>query len=125
MHEMMKLEDIDAVSVLTESGNHARNTIDLAQYGVDILVEKPMALKLEDADKMIRECNLNGSKLFVIKQNRFNVPVIKLREALEAERFGKLIMGTVRLDGVDHKVIMIKIHGEEPGQWMGRFNKSS
>ncbi len=97
MHEMMKLEDIDAVSVLTESGNHARNTIDLAQYGVDILVEKPMALKLEDADKMIRECNLNGSKLFVIKQNRFNVPVIKLREALEAERFGKLIMGTVRV----------------------------
>ena len=80
---------------------------------------------MEDADKMIRECNLNGSKLFVIKQNRFNVPVIKLREALEAERFGKLIMGTVRLDGVDHKVIMIKIHGEEPGQWMGRFNKSS
>lgn len=97
MHEMMKNEDIDAVSVLTESGNHAKNTIELAQYGVDIIVEKPMALKLEDADEMIKQCNINGCKLFVVKQNRFNVPVVKLRQALEGGRFGNLIMGTVRV----------------------------
>jgi predicted dehydrogenase len=36
-------------------------------------------------------------KLFVVKQNRFNVPVVKLREALEAGRFGKLVLGTVRV----------------------------
>ena len=97
MHEMMKLEDIDAVSVLTESGNHAKNTIDLAKYKVDILVEKPMALKLEDADAMIKKCHENGSRLFVIKQNRFNVPVVQMRSALEKGRFGKLILGTVRV----------------------------
>lgn len=97
MHEMMSSENIDAVVVLTESGNHARNVADLARYGKHIIVEKPMALTLDDADAMIRACDEAGVKLFVVKQNRFNVPVVKLREALEQGRFGKLVLGTVRV----------------------------
>lgn len=97
MHEMMSEADIDAVVILTESGNHAKHAIELAQYGKHIIVEKPMALTLEDADAMIKACDLAGVKLFVIKQNRFNVPVVKLREALVAGRFGKLVLGTVRV----------------------------
>jgi predicted dehydrogenase len=46
---------------------------------------------------MIKACDNAGAKLFVIKQNRFNVPVLKLREALEQGRFGKLVLGTVRV----------------------------
>jgi predicted dehydrogenase len=56
-----------------------------------------MALTLDDADEMIRSCDQHGVRLFVVKQNRFNVPVLKLREALEAGRFGKLTLGTVRV----------------------------
>lgn len=56
-----------------------------------------MALTLEDADKMIEACDRNGIRLFVVKQNRYNLPVQKLREALEAGRFGKLVMGSVRV----------------------------
>lgn len=97
MHEMMKGEVIDVVVVLTESGNHANNVVDLAQYGKHIVVEKPMALTLDDADAMIHACDKTGSKLFVVKQNRFNVPVVKLREAIEQGRFGKLVLGTVRV----------------------------
>lgn len=97
MHEMAREAEIDAFVVLTESGNHARNVIDLAPYGKHIVVEKPMALTLDDADRMIAACDKAGVKLFVVKQNRFNVPVVKLREALEAGRFGKLVMGTVRV----------------------------
>lgn len=96
-HEMMTREDIDVVSVLTESGNHAKHVVSLAGYGKHIVVEKPMALSLDDADSMIKACDNNGCRLFVVKQNRFNVPVIKLREALEAGRFGKLVLGTVRV----------------------------
>ncbi len=96
-HEMMDSENIDVVVILTESGVHASNTIDLAKYGVDIVVEKPMALTLTDADAMIEACDRNNVKLFVVKQNRFNVPVVQLRNALESGRFGKLIMGTVRV----------------------------
>src|SRR5690606_31720439 len=66
-------------------------------YGKHIIVEKPMALTLDGADAMIRACDLHGVRLFVVKQNRFNLPVRKLREALEKNRFGKLVLGTVRV----------------------------
>ena len=97
MHRMMENVDIDVAVVLTESGNHAKNVIDLSHYGKHIIVEKPMALTLHDADQMIVACDRAGVKLFVVKQNRFNVPVIKLREAIEQKRFGKLFLGTVRV----------------------------
>jgi len=97
MHEMMRSNEIDVVVVLTESGNHAEHVIELSQYGVHIVVEKPMALSLQDADKMIEACATAGIKLFVVKQNRFNVPVVKARQALESGRFGKLFLGTVRV----------------------------
>lgn len=97
MHEMMQKEDIDVVVILTESGNHAQDVIALSRYGKHIIVEKPMALRLSDADSMIRACDSAGIKLFVVKQNRFNVPVVKLKEALDAGRFGKLFLGTIRV----------------------------
>ena len=103
MHEMMAAAEIDVVVVLTESGNHAKHVIALAQYGKHIVVEKPMALTLEDADAMIAACDAAGVKLFVVKQNRFNVPVRKLREALQAGRFGKLVLGTVRVRWCRHQ----------------------
>ena len=97
MDEMMEKESIDVVSVLTESGYHAKHVINLAKYGKHIVVEKPMALTLDDADAMIRACDENSCKLFVVKQNRFNVPVVKLREAMDEKRFGKLVLGTIRV----------------------------
>lgn len=97
MDDMMQNESIDVVTVLTESGNHAKHVINLSKYGKHIIVEKPMALTLDDADDMILACQKNNCRLFVVKQNRYNVPIIKLREALENGRFGKLFMGTVRV----------------------------
>jgi predicted dehydrogenase len=99
MHEMMmkERERIDVVSILTESGNHANHAIQLAHYKKHLLVEKPMALTLEDADAMIHACDHAGIRLFVVKQNRYNLPVKKMREALEQGRFGKIVMGTVRV----------------------------
>ncbi len=97
MFEMMKKEDIDIISVLTESGNHAKNVIELSKYRKHIIVEKPMALTIDDADSMIEACDKNNCRLFVVKQNRFNLPVIKLKEAFDKERFGKIFLGTVRV----------------------------
>jgi predicted dehydrogenase len=98
MDDMMtKTDNIDVVVVLSESGNHAKHTINLAKYKKHIVVEKPMALTLKDADAMIQACDKNNCRLFVVKQNRFNVPIVKLRDALEDDRFGKLVLGTVRV----------------------------
>ena len=95
--EMLTQVDIDVISVLTPSGLHAEHAIEVARAGRHVVVEKPMALRLEDADAMIRACDQAAVKLFVVKQNRFNVPVVKAREALDAGRFGKLVLGTVRV----------------------------
>lgn len=97
MHVMMDSVAPDVVVVLSESGHHAQHVIALARHGKHIMVEKPMALTLADADEMIRVCDAAGIRLFVVKQNRFNVPVVKLREAIEQQRFGKLVMGTIRV----------------------------
>lgn len=97
IEEMLKSDDIDVVSILTPSGMHAEHAIAAANAGKHVIVEKPMALRLEDADAMIVACDRAGVKLFVVKQNRLNVPVVKAREALDAGRFGKLVLGTVRV----------------------------
>lgn len=90
-------DKIDVVSVLTPSGDHARNVIELTKYGKHIVVEKPMALTLNDADAMIEACDRAGVKLFVVKQNRLNLPVVKLSQAVSQGKFGKMVMGTVRV----------------------------
>ena len=105
MHEMFAKEGdhIDVVSILTESGNHADHTIELAPYGKHIVVEKPMALTLDSADQMIQVCDANGIKLFVVKQNRYNYAVQAVRNAFEADRFGRIVLGTVRVRWCRHQ----------------------
>ena len=95
--EMLEREDLDVVNVLTASGNHAQVILKIADKAENIIVEKPMALRLEDADRMIEICDNCKTRLFVVQQNRFNVPVMKLREAIEEGRFEKLVLGTVRV----------------------------
>ena len=95
MHEVG--DRVDVFSVLTPSGAHCANVLELAEYGRPIVVEKPLALRLDDADRMIEACDAHGVKLFVVHQNRYNPPIVKAREALEQGRFGRLVLGTVRL----------------------------
>jgi UDP-N-acetyl-2-amino-2-deoxyglucuronate dehydrogenase len=89
--------EMDVVSVLTPSGMHPAHAISCAKAGKHVMVEKPMALRLEDAEAMIRAWDEAGVKLFVVRQNRFNIPVLKAREALDAGRFGRQILGAVRV----------------------------
>jgi len=95
-HKMMKAHpEADVVSILTPTGYHADHVVDVAQYGKNILVEKPMALRVQDCAAMIAQCKKFGCRLFVVKQNRFNRAVAAARKALDAGRFGKMVMGTV------------------------------
>lgn len=95
--EMIQKENLDAVSICTESGYHAALAIDCLKHGLHVLVEKPIALSLEDADKMIALAKAKGLKLGVCHQNRFNPPIQKLRRAIDEGRFGKLVNGTARI----------------------------
>ncbi|MBI4179925.1 Gfo/Idh/MocA family oxidoreductase [bacterium] len=85
------------VSILTPSGTHAKLGLTVARSGRHVVVEKPMALKLSDADELIRGCEAAKVALFVVKQNRYNPPVQAAHAALDRGRFGKLVLVTVRV----------------------------
>ncbi|MFA6472971.1 MAG: Gfo/Idh/MocA family oxidoreductase [Candidatus Latescibacterota bacterium] len=90
-------DSIDIINILTPSGEHHKKVLELVRYGKPLVVEKPIALRLDQADEIIQECDKYGVRLFVVHQNRYNLPIIKAREALEQGRFGKMVMGTIRL----------------------------
>jgi UDP-N-acetyl-2-amino-2-deoxyglucuronate dehydrogenase len=95
--EMLQKEDIDVVTIATESGYHPEIAINCMNKGLHVICEKPMALSIEDADRMIDVSRKNNVKLSVSHQNRFNLPIQKLRKAVEDDKFGKLVNGTARI----------------------------
>ncbi len=95
--ELLARRDVDVVGVLTESGNHAYVAIDALTAGKHVVVEKPMALRLSDADAMIACATSHDVRLFTVKQNRYNPPVQLLRRALEEGRFGRIVACTARV----------------------------
>lgn len=96
-HKVLERRDIDIISIATSSGLHAQIGIEAAEAGKHVIVEKPMALSLHDADRLIDACKRNKVYLGVCHQNRYNLVVRKLREALEAGRFGKLTHGVASI----------------------------
>lgn len=98
LNALLAAEQPDLVTICTPSGSHAALALLAARSGArNVIVEKPMALTLSDADAMIEECDRLGVRLFVVKQNRYNLPIKKLREAMVRGRFGKLVLGAVRV----------------------------
>lgn len=95
--EMLKCEEIDVITIATESGYHCQIALDCLNAEKHIIVEKPMALSTNDADQMIEIARKNNKKLCVCHQNRFNIPIQMLRTAIEKDRFGKLVNGTARV----------------------------
>lgn len=95
--KMLEKEDIDVVAIATESGYHAKHAIDCLNKGKHVLIEKPMALSVEDADHIIDLAKEKNKKVCVCHQNRFNPPIQKLRRAIEEGRFGKIVNGTARI----------------------------
>lgn len=88
--EMLEQKDLDVIIICTPSGVHAEMGVMAAQAGKHVLVEKPMALNLQDAIKLINACEAGGVLLSVVLQNRFNQYFQALKSALEEGRFGRL-----------------------------------
>lgn len=99
LEEMLEKESgLDAISICTPSGLHAPLAVQAAQAKKHIVVEKPIALTLEDADRIIQACEDNGVKLAVVHPNRFRPAVMKLKKLKDQGLFGKLshVNATVR-----------------------------
>lgn len=85
------------VSIATESGIHAEIALACIDRGIHVIVEKPMAMSIADADEIIRRSERMGVKVSACHQNRFNIAVQKTRAALEAGRFGRLSHGSIHV----------------------------
>jgi UDP-N-acetyl-2-amino-2-deoxyglucuronate dehydrogenase len=95
--EMLEKEKPELVAICTESGKHAAIALDCIEAGANLIIEKPIALSLEDADEIIKKAKEKNVKVSACHQNRFNKSIQKIREAVEAERFGRLLHGTAHI----------------------------
>lgn len=89
--------DIQLVAIATESGIHAEIALYTIDKGINVIIEKPMAMSIKDADEIIKRSEERKVTVCACHQNRFNVAVHKMREALEQGRFGKISHGSIHV----------------------------
>jgi predicted dehydrogenase len=94
---LLARDDVDAVCICTPSGLHAEQTIAAARAGKHVLVEKPIALTLADADAMIAACAQAGVRLGVALQRRTEPEFQHLRAAVAAGELGRLVLGSISM----------------------------
>lgn len=95
--EMLAQEKPDLVAIATESGKHASIALNCMDYECNLIIEKPIALSIADADNIIEKSNRLGIKVCACHQNRFNKSIQKIREAVDKNRFGRMFYGTAHI----------------------------
>ena len=95
--ELLAKEKPELVAIATESGKHAAIALDCIAAGCNVIIEKPIALSIADADAIVRAGKEAGVVVCANHQNRFNKSVRYMREALEAGRFGRLSHGAAHV----------------------------
>ena len=88
---------IDAVCLCTPSGLHREQAVAAAEAGVHVVVEKPMAINIAEAEAVIGACEKNNIKLTVISQLRFTCAVKRVRRAVGENRLGRLVHGSAQM----------------------------
>lgn len=90
LEQMLEKKDIDIVCICTPSGFHVSIAVQIAEAKKHIIVEKPIAMSIEDTDKIIDVCNINNVKLAVVHPNRFRPVVQELRKIMDQGLLGKI-----------------------------------
>ena len=96
-HKMLEECQPELVAIATYSGTHADIAVDCIEAGCHVIIEKPIALSLADADRIIEAEQRMGVKVAANHQNRFNAAVQQMRSAVRSGRFGKLLYGTTAI----------------------------
>lgn len=95
--ELLEKEKLELVAIATESGKHAAIALDCIAAGCNVIIEKPIALSIADAEAIIKAGKEKGVVVCANHQNRFNKSVQYIRRALEEGRFGKLSHGAAHV----------------------------
>ena len=89
--------ELDLIAIATPSGVHAEIALYCIDHGINLIIEKPMAMSMKDAEAIIQRAKDKGVKVSACHQNRFNIAVQKTKKALEEGRFGKLSHGSIHV----------------------------
>lgn len=95
--EMLREKHPELVAIAADSGSHYKIAMDCMEAGCNVIVEKPLALSMDDARAMIGKAEECGVKLCTCHQNRFNKAIRKIRSAYESHRFGRMLYGTAHI----------------------------
>jgi UDP-N-acetyl-2-amino-2-deoxyglucuronate dehydrogenase len=95
--ELLGHASVDLVALCTPSGMHPSQAIEAARAGCHVVTEKPMATRWRDGLEMVAESDRAGVYLFVVKQNRRNATLQRLKRAVERGRFGRIYMATINV----------------------------
>lgn len=95
--KLLEEQKPELVAIATESGKHADIAVDCINAGCNVIIEKPIALSIKDADRIIEAAERMGVKVAANHQNRFNASIQKIHEAVEQGRFGKIFHGTTQI----------------------------
>lgn len=89
--------EIELVGIATESGEHAQIALHCIDAECNVIIEKPIAMSIEDANAIIEKATEKRVKVSACHQNRFNVAVQHMRKAVESGRFGRLSHGSIHV----------------------------
>lgn len=89
--------EIELIAIATSSGYHAEIALFCIEHGINVIIEKPMAMNIADADEIIRRSQEKGVVVSACHQNRFNIAVQQMRKAIDDGRFGKLSHGSINV----------------------------
>lgn len=95
--EMISENNLDFVAIATESGKHAEIALYCIENNINIVIEKPMAMNIKDANEIIKKSKERNVKVCACHQNRFNKAVQEMRKAVEDKRFGKISHGSIHV----------------------------
>lgn len=114
---MVKQEGIDVVVICTPHPAHREPALAALENGAHVLVEKPLAVSLEDCDIMMQAAAQNGRQVGMVSQRRFYPSCRRIKDAIDAGKLGTPMLGTVVMYGWRDE----KYYSSDP--WRGRWKE--
>lgn len=99
VEEMIAQSGVEALDICTPHPLHTEPAVKAAEAGVHVLIEKPLASSLQDCDRIIGAGKKGGVKIGVMCQRRFYAPCRRIKDAIDANKLGQPILGSVAMYG--------------------------
>jgi UDP-N-acetyl-2-amino-2-deoxyglucuronate dehydrogenase len=84
--------EVDVINIATPNGLHSENALTCLENGKNVVIEKPIALNKNDAEKVLYKSLQKHKHVFAVMQNRYSPPSIWIKELIESGKLGKIFI---------------------------------